>query len=307
MKYNVGIARKKPTNVVAVKSSKMMLLSMKNGTNTKAVNRRENANALLKPFGSLLVKDCPCLFKNILSSVYVTLLKVTNNLGKSNRVNNANNILSNISLIAMLKQIPSQNIIFQKLSLFNLSLSQFISALRFKVSSFKLSLFKKLLKQIIKWLMIIMIGCPQNMALAEDLEKLISSVEKEHNIPSGLLRAVVQVESGINAYALNIEGKTLVAQTREAASKIIRSYLKQGQTNIDIGVAQLNWKWHGGNFNSIEDMLIPANNVRYAALLLTNLYAKHGDWQKAVRFYHSAKPDRHRKYSRKVLIAWLGV
>jgi len=97
----------------------------------------------------------------------------------------------------------------------------------------------------------------------------------------------------------------MLAKSSLEASKIIRPYLKKGYTNIDIGIAQINWHWHGYNFKSVDEMLIPENNIRYAAKVLTDLYKKHGDWQKVVRFYHSAKPHHHRKYSRKVLLSWL--
>ena len=68
---------------------------------------------------------------------------------------------------------------------------------------------------------------------------------------------------------------------------------------------QINWRWHGENFNSTSEMLEPKHNIEYAAKFLTRLYQQHGSWPKAVRHYHSANPEYHRKYSRKVIVAWL--
>lgn len=306
MKYKVGIASKKPRNVVAVKSNKITPLSIKNGINTKAVNTIVSASTVPRLFGSLSVRDWFCLLKNVLSSVYVTLLNITRNLGTTNSVMNAKKILSNISLIAILKHIPNQNIKFQKLSLFSRDLIQFIISLKFSIPKSIISWFDILSKEIINILVVIIFSFSQNIVFAQDLSELISTVEKEYNIPSGLLKAIAEVESEMKVYAVNLGGKAFIAKSKAEASKNIRSYLRKGHTNIDIGVMQINWYWHKRHFSSLDEMLTPKNNVEYAGKLLTDLYLQHGDWQKAVRLYHSAKPYHHKQYSRKVLLSWLG-
>ncbi|WP_375331187.1 lytic transglycosylase domain-containing protein [Candidatus Tisiphia endosymbiont of Oplodontha viridula] len=183
---------------------------------------------------------------------------------------------------------------------------QFITSLKFSTPKSIISWFDILSKEIIKILVIIIVGFSQNMVFAQDLAGLISTVEKEHNIPSGLLKAIAEVESEMKVYAVNLGGKAFIAKSKAEASKNIRSYLRKGHTNIDIGVMQINWYWHKRQFSSLDEMLTPKNNVKYAAKLLTDLYLQHGDWQKAVRLYHSAKPYHHKQYSRKVLLSWLG-
>ncbi|MDR0329143.1 MAG: lytic transglycosylase domain-containing protein [Rickettsia sp.] len=213
---------------------------------------------------------------------------------------------SNNRTIKTLKHIPSQNIKFQKLSLFSRDLIQFITSLKFSIPKSIISWFDILSKEIIKILVIIIVGFSQNMVFAQDLAGLISTVEKEHNIPSGLLKAIAEVESEMKVYAVNLGGKAFIAKSKAEASKNVLSYLRKGHTNIDIGVMQINWYWHKRHFSSLDEMLTPKNNVKYAAKLLTDLYLQHGDWQKAVRLYHSAKPYHHKQYSRKVLLSWLG-
>jgi soluble lytic murein transglycosylase-like protein len=153
---------------------------------------------------------------------------------------------------------------------------------------------------------ILIVGVAIQNSFAEDLVQLIDKTEQEYAIPSGLLNAIATVESGNKPYALNISGKSIFASSKEEAAKIVRFYQDEGITNIDLGLAQINLHWHGENFKSIEEMLEPKHNIEYAAKFLTGLYKKHGSWNKAVRYYHSAKPEYHRKYSRKILISWLG-
>ncbi len=97
----------------------------------------------------------------------------------------------------------------------------------------------------------------------------------------------------------------MIASSKKEASEMVQLYLDQGNTNIDLGVMQVNLRWHGKYFKNIEEMLTPEYNIKYAAKLLTSLYQQHGTWQKAVRYYHSAKPEYHRKYSKKIILTWL--
>ena len=142
--------------------------------------------------------------------------------------------------------------------------------------------------------------------LASDMPQLIQKIEKEHKIPSGLLAAIASVESGLKPYAIGVSGKSVKASSKEDAKKIIKQYLAKGITNIDIGIMQINWRWHSKEFDqNLDDMLNPSQNIMYAAQLLKSLHEKHQSWQKAVRYYHSAKDEYHRKYSKAVLVSWL--
>lgn len=145
-----------------------------------------------------------------------------------------------------------------------------------------------------------------NIAHSENnLTAMIASAEKTHQIPSGLLAAIAKVESNTKAYALNIDGKPVLEKSLQDASRAVRSKITSGIKNIDVGVMQLNYRWHGGEFNNITQMLMPENNIEYAANLLKSLRVKHGSWHKAIKYYHSANPEHHRKYSRKVVSCWL--
>ena len=138
------------------------------------------------------------------------------------------------------------------------------------------------------------------------LKKYIAAVEQRNRIPRGLLSAIALVESDFKPYAVNIEGKPITVSNKSEAIKTIKNALNSGITNIDIGIAQINYRWHKDKFKSIEEMINPATNIEYAAKLLSSLFKQHGTWHKAIRHYHSANPDHHRRYSRKVVIAWLG-
>jgi hypothetical protein len=76
------------------------------------------------------------------------------------------------------------------------------------------------------------------------LKKYIAAVEQRNEIPRGLLSAIVSIESGFNPTAINIEGKTVTINDKSEAIKIINNAVNQGVTNIDVGIAQINYRWH---------------------------------------------------------------
>ena len=137
--------------------------------------------------------------------------------------------------------------------------------------------------------------------------KIIRKAEKQYGVPKGLLRALIQTESGLKPFALNINGKPHYCNSQAEAVALANQAINSGITNIDIGLSQVNYRWHGSKFDSVESMLCASKNVFYAADLLRSLKLQHGDWHKALRHYHSAKPTYHNEYSRKVVMCWLGI
>jgi len=155
--------------------------------------------------------------------------------------------------------------------------------------------------------------CSINLTLAsesyskEQLASVISKAERVYKIPPGLLSAIAQVESSNRAYAINIAGNSIYAKSLSEAKRIAQKKINSGVNNMDLGIMQLNWRWHGSRFANIEEMLQSEKNIEYAAKLLKSLYLQHGNWQKAIRYYHSAKSEHNRKYSRKVAMHWLSI
>jgi hypothetical protein len=164
-------------------------------------------------------------------------------------------------------------------------------------------------KQIIPSILVISLVCCVNNANAstpQQLQEIFADAEVKYDIPRGLLVSIARVESAINPYALNVNGKAVNARTNDEARDLIQGALRVGITNIDIGIMQLNYRWHQGEFKSVDQMLSPEQNIAYAARFLSKLKQRHGDWHTAIRHYHSANPEHYHKYSRKVVMYWLG-
>ena len=183
----------------------------------------------------------------------------------------------------------------------------------FKTYSFIISKSHHALKAIMQ-VMVVFLLCLQGVCNAatpvnnrdiEDINSLIAKAEIQNKIPKGLLAAIAKVESGHREYAINVGGRSVYAGSFAKALSIAKSKIDAGITNIDLGVMQLNYRWHGDQFANLDEMLTPKKNINYAAKLLQSIYSQYGNWQKAIRHYHSANLKHSRKYSRKVSMVWL--
>jgi soluble lytic murein transglycosylase-like protein len=115
-------------------------------------------------------------------------------------------------------------------------------------------------------------------------------------VPLGVLYAVGLTETGqkgkLHAFALNIEGNTVIPRSRTEAISIVREALLNGKSLIDIGCMQINYRFHKRQFNSTEAMFNPKENVAYAARFLRSLKQQHGSWTMAVARYHAGPKNK---------------
>src|SRR5262245_9892485 len=122
-------------------------------------------------------------------------------------------------------------------------------------------------------------------------EREMARAAERHGVPLGMLYAVGLTETGrgdsLQPYALNIEGRPVYDTDKRAALRQVEAARLAGARLIDIGCMQINQHFHARNFESVEAMLDPAQNVDYAARFLNELKAREGSWTKAVARYHA--------------------
>ncbi len=119
---------------------------------------------------------------------------------------------------------------------------------------------------------------------------MIAAADAE-NVPLGVLYAVALTETGrkgaLHPFALNIEGKSIFADSKEEALAQFARAQRRGKVLIDLGCMQINHHYHGAEFSSVDSMLDPKLNVHYAARFLRQLRMREGSWAMAVARYHA--------------------
>ena len=147
----------------------------------------------------------------------------------------------------------------------------------------------------------------------EDCEYLANVIEETKDLPAGILSSISNVEAGRIIgnkpkrgwpWTVNHSGEGLFFENKLDAIQYVTSHLERGDLNMDVGCMQISLKWHSKQFSSLEEAFDPKININYAASFLTKLFNDHGDWNLAIKHYHSSDPKKHLKYHKKVLAAW---
>ena len=131
-----------------------------------------------------------------------------------------------------------------------------------------------------------------------------SSASFHKNVPSSILRGITRLETGRTKngklepwpWTINDRGKGYWFPDKITAVNHAKSLISQNIRSFDIGCFQINYRWHGEHFNSVEDMFNPTTNAAYAAKFLNQLFHEKGDWDHAIAAYHSRTPKYANRY-----------
>ena len=133
-------------------------------------------------------------------------------------------------------------------------------------------------------------------------EKEIAAAAHRYDVPLAVFYAVGLQETGtrrgLQPFAMNIEGRPVASATLDEALRAFAAARNRGTQLIDIGCMQINYRYHGSGFASVEAMFDPAKNVDYAAKFLRDLKAREGSWTLAVARYNAGPNNNpaQRKY-----------
>jgi len=77
--------------------------------------------------------------------------------------------------------------------------------------------------------------------------------------------------------------------------------LASGRESVDIGLMQVNWRYHKKCLTSPQLALNPYHNLRVAAEILLGCFRSREDWWEAVGCYHAPNnPERAARYQERV-------
>ncbi|WP_296479487.1 transglycosylase SLT domain-containing protein [Roseinatronobacter sp.] len=135
-------------------------------------------------------------------------------------------------------------------------------------------------------------------------ENAAQQAATRHGVPLDVLRAVALVETGRARagqlepwpWAIHSAGRGHWFESRAEATAYAKSRLNAGHRNVDLGCFQINYRWHGEKFASIDAMMDPIKNADYAARLLAAHKTRLGAWDLAAGAYHSATPHLAQRY-----------
>ncbi len=124
-------------------------------------------------------------------------------------------------------------------------------------------------------------------------------------VPEDVLLAISLTETGTKRdgrfdvwpWTVNMEGKGAWFASRAEALDFVERSQAAGARSFDVGCFQLNHRWHGQHFASVDAMFDPMTSAMYAAQFLAGLHAETGSWEQAAGLYHSRTPDLAARYA----------
>ena len=140
-------------------------------------------------------------------------------------------------------------------------------------------------------------------------------VAQVHGIPSTLFYAVALAESGKRIdgprtfrpwpWTLNVHGDGRFYPSRRAAIAALKEALGSGRSSVDIGLMQVNWRYHSAALGHAEGALDPYRNLNVGATILAACYQSRNDWWAAVGCYHAPNDaERAMRYRQRVRGIW---
>jgi hypothetical protein len=130
---------------------------------------------------------------------------------------------------------------------------------------------------------------------------------KNSGVPVNVLLAITRTETGRAddgqlapwPWTVNMEGVGKWFDNRQDALRYVQQHFQRGARSFDLGCFQINYKWHGDKFRSINEMFDPNENAAYAARFLKDLFDESGDWTEAAGAYHSRTETLSQNYARR--------
>ncbi|MBL4262829.1 hypothetical protein [Vibrio fluvialis] len=142
------------------------------------------------------------------------------------------------------------------------------------------------------------------------LKELVSYVSAQTDVPEWVISKVCTHESQSFyknqrqpwPWTTNESGRGRWFSSMDAAVAYAEKQIKSGTKNIDVGICQMNWRYHGHKFDSVEDMFNPVRNMLEAAKFIKTFKKDSNSWVDAIGKYHSpGNEERAAAYIQKVL------
>ena len=158
------------------------------------------------------------------------------------------------------------------------------------------------------------LGGPVTFA-GESVPAGYAAAARAHGIPADIVYAIALTESGKNVdrfrthrpwpWTLNVGGTGYFYRSHEQAHRALVRFLAQGKRSIDIGLMQVNWRWHRDKLGDPWLALDPDHNLQVGAKILATCYREGQDRWDAVGCYHAPNnPTFANRYRKKVAARW---
>ncbi|SEL27007.1 Transglycosylase SLT domain-containing protein [Roseovarius nanhaiticus] len=152
--------------------------------------------------------------------------------------------------------------------------------------------------------LVVCLPASTSAATSEICDQAARAASSQTGVPLDVLLAITRSETGRAVegrltpwpWTVNMEGAGKWFASRAEALAYVSRHHGIGARSFDVGCFQVNYKWHGHHFSSIDEMFDPQSNALYAAEFLQALRRETIDWSAAAGAYHSRTPNHSDRY-----------
>ncbi|WP_052447984.1 hypothetical protein [Vibrio rotiferianus] len=139
---------------------------------------------------------------------------------------------------------------------------------------------------------------------------LVKKISKKTNVPVWVISKICVHESQSFhrgkrqawPWTVNTAGEGSWFRDKQSAVRYANEYMSTGKRNIDIGLCQMNWIYHGHKFKSLEAMFDPQKNMLEAAKYVYKQKGN-GTWEEAIGRYHSPNNKKRAQHYASLVLA----
>lgn len=148
------------------------------------------------------------------------------------------------------------------------------------------------------------IGCP----VSADVPRAYIEYAEQSDIPPIILYSIALCESGKSIqgeyrpwpWTINVDGEGQYFEEADSAITSASDAINKG-ASVDIGLMQINWKYHGHRFSSIAHAIDPYINLATGAQIIREYTDQTGSLWNGIGRYHSGTPDKAHHYRERCL------
>jgi len=135
--------------------------------------------------------------------------------------------------------------------------------------------------------------------ISDEIVECVIKASKRYKVPSELILAIIDVESGFHPYAVNVAGKSMFFDNEDEAIKNIKK-LASGKKSFDIGLMQINRWWFERFKYPYELGFDICFNINLGTYILAYEISRNGFNWEAIGRYHSKQEKKKQEYAFKV-------
>ncbi len=127
-----------------------------------------------------------------------------------------------------------------------------------------------------------------------------------NHVPMKALQSIALVESNGNPFAIydNNSQESHHFDSKEEAIQYAKRRIDRGFNNLDLGLMQVNWRYHNKKLGSVEEAFNVEKNIQVASEILSEALSRHDNLIDAVASYHSGIDARRKIYLVRFIEQW---